>query len=176
MVRNQGNQRLDINTADIPPFMWWLSSILWHFCHYITDSTFPSKQRDLCWGSFRNLRSICRPQDRSFFARHGRRAPSLVTTAALCSNSHTLSSTGSRSSRPSTSLGRAPFLTAAKPHPLPTLAPQPSPRLSLPHRKYAAGPLASISRCSREAASVSGATTSVANNSQVKSLKAGIYR
>ncbi len=26
MVCNQGNQHLDINTADIPPFIWWLNS------------------------------------------------------------------------------------------------------------------------------------------------------
>ncbi len=32
-----------------------------------------------------------------FFTRHGRRAPGFVTTAALCSTSHTLSSAGRRS-------------------------------------------------------------------------------
>ncbi len=108
-MRNQGNQQWDINTADLPPFIRRLSSIRWHLLHYITDSTFPSKQRDLCWGSFRNLRTICRPQDRSFFARHGRKSLSFVTTAALCSTSHTLSSAGGRRSRPKRSWAAPQF-------------------------------------------------------------------
>ncbi len=90
MVHNLGNRSWDINTAVLPPSSRRLNSIRGTIYLYITDSTFPSKQRDPWWG-FRNLPAICRPQDRLFlfFTRHGRRAPGFVTTAALCSTSHT---------------------------------------------------------------------------------------
>ncbi len=152
MVRNLGNQPLDINTADLPPSSWRLSSIWWHHLplHHRRNISVQTTRPML--GIFRNFRATCRPQDRFFifilfFTRHGRRALGFVATAALCSTSHTLSSAGGRSNRPSTSLGHAPVSTAAKPHSLPASAPQPSPRLSQLQCNYAAGTLASSFRC-----------------------------
>ncbi len=74
--------------------------------------------------------------------------PGFVTTAALCSTSHTLSFAGRRSQQQAfNEPGPRPSFHRSKPHSLPASAPQPSPRLSQLQRKYAAGPLASISRC-----------------------------
>ncbi len=113
-------------------------------------------------GFFRNLRSICRPQDRLFsflfYFSPDTAAELRVSSRPLLSAQPATRSpppAGGCSSRPSTSLGHAPVFTAAKLHSLPASAPQPSPRLSQLQRKYAAGPLASSFRCYREAASVS---------------------
>ncbi len=150
-VRNQGNQPLDINTADLPPSSRRLSSIWWHHLPLHLRLNISVQTTRPMLGIF------CRPQDRLFllyfyfhlfFTRHGRRAPCFVTTADLCSTSHTLSSAGRRSQQQAfNEPGPRPSFHRSKPHSLRASAPQPSPRLSQLQRKYAAGPLASIFRC-----------------------------
>ncbi len=154
MVHNLGNQPLDKNTAVLPPSNWRLSSIRWHHLplHHRLNISVQTTRPMMFF--FRNLRSICRPQDRQFLFLF---IFSPDTAAELRASSRPLLSAqpatrspppaGGRSSRPSTSLGHAPVFTAAKSHSLPASAPQPSPRLSQLQRKYAAGPLASSFRC-----------------------------
>ncbi len=66
LINNLGNQPLDINTAVLPPSSWRLSSIRWHHLPLNHRRNISVQTRDPCWG-FRNLRSICRLQDRLFY-------------------------------------------------------------------------------------------------------------
>ncbi len=78
-IDNKADLTWLINTAVLPPSSWRLSSIRWHHLplHHRPNISIQTTRHML--GIFRNLRSICRPQDRLFlflFIFHQTRPPS----------------------------------------------------------------------------------------------------
>ncbi len=153
MVRNLGNQHLNIKTADLPPSSRRLSSIRWHHlplhhrCNISVQTTRPML------GIFRNLRATCRPQDRLFsFLFYF--SPDTATELRASSRPLLSAEPGTRSPPPEVAAAGLQRAWAT-----PQISPQQSltrfplrllslhPRLSQLQRKYAAGPLASSFRC-----------------------------